>query len=743
MAELSPRLVARGHWGVPETPALAVNLTTEATWQDALKSGGVRGLRLYRKGAGSDGITQPAIGLAYKNLYSETYNTTAAWTATLANPDDFATIANAFDSNVSGLLYANSEANAAATFVSGFTIDQNHAFCIRFFLFTPHEDQPRQIVALMWYRWRLEIEGGRPSLLRTSLLWTEAKQLELDTLLNTEGQLSTTDQSAADALRAEIYEDGFNEGISVSEQKTDFGSWFEITMIPEPRGLINIITNDGETAIEVPEIIATRRAGVLWPARPLTLTTNGGAMFWQVGFPDFARAGRLRPSPFKWRYATNLSDTVPGDGHMTFRGQSDDSSPGVSLALSLRGPGETGNSLEYQVQADFTSDGNYSPFLYAAEGFVEATTRTGSDETVWDSDTVSDFDTNGTPIKELAPSYESDMRRRSCTLTLRNVSGKLLLPGMLQEALHDRICDVTLGGDPFITRGIVISSQLSDMKQATANQAPVFVTNRWSEAVFEIGDQWAVMDADTMLDNPKGDGLRLGAYLRLILSGAGVTDAEMTGISSGAGRILPGAAPGEDWLIQPGADCSRGDWLRRVVTDWGMGLILSISRAGIWTLAAPDTTVRAAFSSSATSGYRILAPLDIVRDFGDSYNFFVAEGAEVNGVRLRQTWRVTGATKSPLWAGYTGRRRVFPTIRADYCRTASDLQWVLRSNVRAYAKPGRWFSFETNFHKDLDIGNLVTLDGVECEIESIDGGSILYRQDRMSLLCREVIDVGA
>ena len=745
MTALTPKIDALGYWGQVATPALAVNLVSETTLDAARATGGLSNLRLYRKGGG-DGVTQPAIGLSYSNLYLDADNALNDWVFTTrvgstATADDFAVIANASDSNYTGLLYANAEANNTARFVSNWTIPENRAWCIRFFLFEKEGEQFRQVIAVMWGDWRLEIVDRSLQIMRKSAAWTQAQQDTLDDLLNVE---QDADEAAATIIRQSIYVPETSEGVQVSEHKIpDIGIWFELTFIPEPRGVLNIVTDDDETAVEVPAIVQSRAVGVLWPVTNVTITTTGGAMFWQVGFPQFALAGKLLAPRFKWWYETPITSTPPGPSGtvlMTFRGQTDYSPPGTGIAFSLN---EVPNSIEYQVQADLTGDGAYSPFLYAVEGFVPAGARGGSDTVAWSSDSVADFAANGQPIKELTPQYESEMKRRSCTITIRNRDGNLLLPGTYQQALHDRICNVTLGGDAFITRGIVRNAQLSSMKKATANQAQVFVTNAWSELVLEISDQWAVMDTDSMTDNPKGDGLRLGAYIRLVLSGAGVKGSEMTGVLNATGRVLPQAAPGEDFLIQPGGEVSRGDYLRSLVLDWGMGLVLSISKSGIWTLAEPDETVKAAFTSNATSGYRILEPLDIVRDFGDTYNFFIAEGAEINGQRLRQTWLVQESLKVSLWKGYVGRIRRFPVISAEYCRTGSDLQWVLRSRVRNHAKLGRWFQFVTNFHKDLDIGDRITVDAVECVIERIEGGSIQYANDRMTLVCREVVGVGA
>lgn len=733
MTAIVTRIQALGAWGVPSSPALSVGVDTAAIASGRYVEGGFKNLRLYRKGS-SGGVTQAAVGLDFQNVYSGSLNLKANWTATVPNAADFSQITNAFDSGLDGLLYSNGQASAPALFETTYTIAANAPWCVRLMIMTPHEDQPKQIIAFYLDRWRLEIIDGTLNMLRMTAAWTGAKQNALDALRASEDELSESDQDDIAALEAEIYEAGINGNIDVNKRKTDYGEWFEIALIPEPRGILNIISDHGESFIERTDITSTRLPGVVWPASKISITTNGGAMFWQIGKPTFYRSGTFLDYPFKWWNVDPITDP-------SFQGQVDSSSPGVGLSYSLD---EIPDSIEYQFRADLTSDGRYTPFLYSIEAFVESGDRTGTNSITWDSNDVSDFTENGEPVMEVTPQYEQEMRRANATVLLRNIDGRLNFPGTVQQATHDKLCNLTLNGDPFITRGIIRAVQLGDMASGEGNITQAAAANTWSTTVFEVADQWQVMDDDAMMDCPKGDGLRVGAYLRRILKGAGVKDSEMTGVSAGAGRILPSAAPGEDFLIQPSNQCSRGDYLRSIVLDWGMGLVLYISRAGIWTLALPDVTVQAAFSSLPDEAtYRILSPLDIVRDFSETYNWFCVEGAEINGRRLRQTWKVQESFNVPDWEGYLGRYKRFPTIQNDALRTQSDVAWVLRSRVRNHAKPGRFFSFNTNFHKHLIPGHYITVDGTSAQITRLDGGSIQFGNDRMGIFAQQVIGVGA
>lgn len=729
---MQARVQTYGSWGVPSTPGFALALNA-GTFDAAKKiSGGLLNLRRYRRGNES-GAEQSSVGLDFKNVYSDTHNDTSQWSTSASSY--FKEFPNSFNTNAQGLLYTNAAANAGATFTSNFTIAPNRAWCIRFVLMAQHEDQPKSIIALMWERWRLEIIDGQISIMRTTPLWTAAKQAELDALRNTADQLSEVNQATADALTLEIYDPDSIQ--SVSEKRFEMkvedvkvGDWMEFTFIPEPRGILNILSGNEETAVGRSDILNSRTTGQLWPTSTLQISTNGGEMWWQFGLPYFARTGRLRTPAVKWWNQTGL-ETLG----MTFQGQYDQSSPGTSITPDLY---QVPDSIQYYVQADFVSDGNYSPFLYALEGSVSASDRTGGSMETWDSDDITD-DAGNHPIMEFSPSYEPEMRSKSGTIIFRNPNGNLNLPGTLQQALHDRMVNLAIDGTAFLTRGIVKKAHLGYMAQATANQPQANVANRWSTLTLEVADQWAIMDSDMMTDNPKGDGLTVGAYIRKILKGAGVKNSEMTGVSSAAGRVLPSAAPGEDFLIQPGGNVSRGDYLRSIVLDWGMGLQLYISNAGIWTLAQPDATVQAAFTHNATSGYRILEPLDIIRDFGDFYNWFCVEGAEINGRRLRGTWTIQESLYQEDFIGYVGRYKRFPPIRNEAIRTQGELNYVLRSRVLNHGKFGRFFSFQTYFHKNLDIGHYVTIDGVTCTIQRIDGGSIQYNSDRMSIYAQEAL----
>jgi hypothetical protein len=92
------------------------------------------------------------------------------------------------------------------------------------------------------------------------------------------------------------------------------------------------------------------------------------------------------------------------------------------------------------------------------------------------------------------------------------------------------------------------------------------------------------------------------------------------------------------------------------------------------------------------------------------------------------------------WLGFIGHYRRFPTIRNEAIRTKNELNWVGRSRAMRHGRPGRWFAFQTNFHKALDIGMYITVDGVLCEIVRITGGSIEYNNDRMGIVAQEVIN---
>lgn len=730
---LLSRVQALGGWGVPDPPSISVNMDARSIAAGRFQAGGFRGLRLYRKGSDS-GVTQSAVGLDFQNIYPADLNATSAWTVSVPDAADFSQINNAFDSSDPGLLYGNGDANAAAAFLTNFTIPQNRAWCFRIMLTNSHENQARQIVTWAWERWYLEIFDGTVKLLRTTPLWTAAKQTTLDNLRNVEGEIPEADQDSIAALEAEIFDPGYQDSISVESRKTDYGTWFEISFIPEPRGILNIISSRSESFVERTDITQTRTAGVLWPATHLVLSTNGGAMFWQIGKPYFNRSGEFKDAPFRWSYVNPI-------GTPSFQGQADMSSPGTSYELFLD---EIPDTIFYQFRAELESDGNYTPWIYAAEAFSVGGDRTGSSSVSWDSNDVSDFAANGEPIMEITPQYERENLRRNATVLMRNVNGLLNFPGTEEQYLHDKLCNVTIAGSPFITRGVIRAVQMGNMASAAYNVTQAESTHPWTTALFEICDQWQIMDDDAMMDCPKGDGLYLGAYIRRILKGAGVKNSEMTGVSATAGRVLPTAAPGEDFLIQPSNQVSRGDYLRSVVLDWGMGMILFISASGIWTLGYADETIQAAFSSAADEAtYRILDPLDIVRDFSETYNWFCVEGAEVNGRRLRQTWLVQESLNVPDWKGYMGRIKRFPTIQNEGLRTADEVAWVLRSRVRNHAKPGRFYNFQTNFHKHLLPGHYITADGVIAQIERIDGGSVKFGQDRMGIVAREVIGVGA
>jgi hypothetical protein len=180
-----------------------------------------------------------------------------------------------------------------------------------------------------------------------------------------------------------------------------------------------------------------------------------------------------------------------------------------------------------------------------------------------------------------------------------------------------------------------------------------------------------------------------------------------------------------------------------------MGLHMWVG-SGVFTLGYPSTTTKCNFSTVPNgSRYLVKDPLDATRDYTDFYNYIFVEGAtDYLGRTLGGSWSVY-TSFMPLYDSdkvYIGRLKPLPPVKDESIRTKSDMAWVVRSLAENHGRIGRFWQFETFFHRDLLAGDYISLDGYVdgagiprgiCQIISVNGGSI--RNDEMTLTIQEVL----
>ena len=737
------RIVFKGHPGEPRTPPFALHLNAQAAWDKARTvTGGTRGLRLYgTKGSNSDKAAVPAIGPAYRAVYTDTYNDTSDWTASvIANAAYFEQLPHPFNSPWPGVHYLYSGASAAR-FISNFTIAENHGFTWRGYLFRPPQSSanPRQIVQLRFgtpgappspgfaYKqgWLFEFYDGKTLLHQLAETWSQATQTLYDAL-RVKASLSSGQQTTADGYAATLFQKTHELDLGLSAEAL-YNNAFEIAFICEARGRLHIIvTGAGEATVECPEILATRRIGALWNDTPLVISTTGGEMFWQIGSVSLTKASRLTMPSSRWMFQDALS-TVG----LLHRGQYDAAQTGATLAFDV----DESNSLYPQIYADFTSDGSDAAWLYTVASFAPAGERTGDDDVFLDTD--NHLDSSGVAwITKFVPACEDEQRRMKLEVTLDNPNNML---GLWQCGLelNGRRADVYLGDDLWLGEMTVrdvnvgpLTSMHGGADEWGGDTAPIARTETLID--FTLVDLETMDEEDLMIDDPILDGMTLGAALRLVYQGGGAPLAEIAGIDEDAGPILDSAALGEAPAVRPSEESPRSDFVNFLMDTYGIGYTLD-TFTGVRTLAALSSLSVIELEEDE------IEELEATRDYRDTSNIIPFKGAN----DLARNFTILESYRAPDFRGYLGRPKRCASVRDEGRRTAGSVETGARSVARLKGKPGNFAAFKYAFDTRLLPKRPFKFPSHDTvyEIERIEPDDQTKAETRMRIIGREKIAV--
>lgn len=715
--------------GEPATPPFSFNITGAAAWKRAKALGRVNSLIRYRDTEDDDAA--PAIGPAYTLTFPQDYNLKVNWdllsgTATYWEEGTFP-----FRGSISALGYTTNVPDTNASFRSnvtnGLSIGENEGFAVRARLARPPRTQTRPLWALAWDDWQFHIANGKPLIMRRSSTWTQGEENSLNALLAVEAPTSAQ-QTEIDTLRTAIY--ALYQELNLGSAEIWYSAPFTLIFIPERRGILTVQVEGGESVtIRDEAIIETRAAGVLWASGPLTVSINGGFFYWQVGYPSFALTGDVELLRYKTGYWSDALEP------MVFNSLQDTPS-GTSITLEDLAL----DSIWSVIKATFTTDNaRISPRLYTSSAEIPAGERTWNlDTATWDS-LEKEIDLGRPILTEVEITYEGDMRRAQVQMTIADPYGRTFVGmGDNYATIEHRMASFAIDDIPLLGHGLIKETTYNDMTDSQPNQARLYVANSDTTPTATLCDVWALLEEDIMRDAPVGDGLYLGAFVRRILRNFGFSAAEYAGVSSTEGRILPRAALGETDAIKPDGNTNRADYLRDLIEKWGMGRSLWFDRFGVWHLGFRSTEVRANFikRGATSTRYDIVKPLDSVRDPADFYNYFRVIGSRPE---LDRDWNVYESQSMPLGVAPTyflGRVKPYPTVNDDGIRTLDDVNFVLRSLVIKYGKPGRYFEFGSYFIPGLFPGDRITVPGVVCEICRISNANV--DNDEMKLSVREV-----
>jgi hypothetical protein len=616
---------------------------------------------------------------------------------------------------------------------------------------------------IVWLEWGMGDKGfmfqvidNSPSIAQKSKDWNEA---EANTLRHYQAFGKDVFSPVVEGLIAEGIKKLYADYQELSlENSTDRGDWsgqvFNLTFVPEPRGAIHILASSGgdPTRYDVNRILKTKKAGEVWSASKLTVGSLAASMSWQVQEVVYLSEATVEfgPLPKAGEGPVDTTETVSADetgGAVTFQPFYPDSESDVKGDM-LYGLGEGFFGLRLTMTAG--GDGATAPWVYRASSRTNAGEREASTTQNFDSDDVDD------PSPVMDVSIETEMSgRRSARVTMRDVNGRTTSGAGSPRntsihAIRDRMAALTVT-NPLFTGPLFTQALVTGGRAAAAahyaverggNPAQLSIDISKGETLIEVdlSDGWAILDETTCSPPPILDGRKLGAGLHEVLQLAG----QSLYAGAGLGVTLPVPSLGGPYALVPDGDSTCGDVLRSLMDRFGLGYRFYQDNMGRWQFEAVDQTPKFAFvsnhaiNSPDTEEGRncILNPLDWQADNRDFYNFFRVIGGD-DGAEIEAEWTIHESISNPNFANWIGRLRPYPTLRDTSLNDSLLVQIALRSMVQRYGKIGRYAQFTTYCRFDLYPGDRGTIDGLPCEIDSIQGCSIAG--DQMQIVVREIV----
>jgi hypothetical protein len=732
MAGLSAEFRTYGYFGELDPDALTLNYTSDAAWRRARSFGHVSGLRLlseaeysgrkYLKHDASEADTAHAISLDFRLLWPEAFNVMTAWSNGVDPFNNYFREAPAQWRTGQGLAHTDSTPDTMSTYRLDLEptarIPENGAWALKLHLYRTPAEQTRTAFFITWGAWLILIHEGGAEVARPSADYTTALQLELLDLLSIE-EPTPEQQTDADDLAELIYTDRHSLSTPLGDEGW-YNTPLEFVAIPEPAGRLHLRVNGVWEIIEHSEIITSGQYGVLWPETYLNLRSEGGSYYWQAGYPAANPLGTMRLGRYKTGRWTQYNNW-PNAANII----ADENGGTVGVTNDIYAPDE--GELRLSLEPDETR--RRFPFLYHTSVAIEAGARDGgsaADPATWDSD---DYNK---PIVDIQPSIEGVHRTTQYDVHLRDP----LTTNFGGWHLEHQVAVIVIDGTAVLNNGLVTESVAADAA-GVADLGDPELHRSSTRVINTVCDAWARLDEDVMDDAPMGDGLRVGAYVKRILINGGFYG-YVSGISDNAGRILPAAVGGEAPLFVPRDGITRGDYLRSIVEEWGMGLILYPSLTGQWTLEMPSTAPLYNFTNGGTPGaYRILRELELPREVGEYSNWFRLYSTDRRGNAIQEEFPLWKSIRNNSSRTFIGRKKL-ESREVPAAKTEQDLYYVRRSIYEQFKGTPRFHAFDTSFIKGIRPGQYCTHNGVLCRIRSVGGGSIAT--NRVGLTLQEMED---
>ena len=528
---------------------------------------------------------------------------------------------------------------------------------------------------------------------------------DIDAIRKSKSGLSSADQALLNAKLRQIYENVQD----IDWQETDvslFNRPFTIVVIPDPRGYLLLKFDLGKNTFvfSLDDVLKSGRKQTILPQAPIRLWGNGGAFMFKWAYLRIPTSATLLSRDL------HLGFTFGGDADVTWD-WNDAPRAGFTVTLS---PGVSENTLVYQV--DMSSDGRYLPLLYAIDIAIPAGERIQDTTVLWDSDAYT-----GTidPIYEVTPSFSIAGGRisRTCEIVVTDIGNVLSFLSddvRHQVTIYDKAQSTT---DPIFT-GVVQSVSGETLAGGGAIRRRIFAV-----------DRGLVSGEFSLSDPPKGDGMSLGDYMRLLLRERGFKDAE---IQINAAEKLPAARPGERPSVHPSSGTTLAAALDYLHETWALFEIMEWTRDGRFRYEEPQTqTYSSTFSTTVNSNRHYVKGTNDALSLDDWYSTFRVRGA-VNPVTKRRY-----AADFVDYGGIAQYKteRVYGLIEDDSLTSAEAVNRKCMRLVQLYNAPPIERQVTIPWHSDLDPGMRISIGGTTYEILRIDGS---YRNDEMTLSLREV-----
>jgi len=567
--------------------------------------------------------------------------------------------------------------------------------------------------------WKQEIRDKQAEAKKNKALWTDDQKAAADayiaerkawtkSLQDSKKGLNAGEQAIAKGLEEALYAEEVAVQWTRMAEST-FGVDIAITIIPQPRGYLTLHCSVGRDyfVYEDKEVTASGADGVIVSPTPVEVDGNGGAVWFSCAYIQPVRYCEMVSQPLH----PGGTNTVSGSAVLSYDATLPQGT-GITAQVTPRASGR------YTWTVGMTSEQGYLPFLYRLWFNVLAVPRDRSAEV-----TVFDIGAAGGIAWEVGGSKDEENRGRAATLTL---TVDAAARGQWEAAVRgweNHQVQVWENGNWF--SGALDGGSYENLGYAL-------------RAEFRGYDLWTVLKRDRMWGDLIGDGMLLGDYVTGIVQGAGFWPDEVVVSGPAVTMRLPTAFPGQEPLLRPEWGGSRGEWLLKLLGDFGYFMDMWFDGDGRFHFEPLGLTTRPYNYTPQTkfAGDRevMFADWRTEVDNSDVVNYILVLGKTVRGKPLQAFWADYASVHDPTSSGYVGRWIADQPYHNDALNTQALVNLACR--WRAYQRGRRrvTYEFSTYYNDQVSVGDRFLVNGQNAEVLTVSADS--RSADRMRLKVR-------